>query len=127
MATTSSASPRGPKSTATTLVSTGIKRSKPAACWLATASSFRSKSRPFARIEGLFRMADKPVLLVVDDNPDVLATIAEDLRARYGEQHDVRSARSGSDALALLRAAQEQGSSVALVLSDQRMPRQLGQ
>jgi thioredoxin reductase (NADPH) len=72
-------------------------------------------------------MANKPILLVVDDNPDVLGAIAGDLRTRYGDQHEVRSARSGSDALDLLRDAQGRSDPVALVLADQRMPRQAGQ
>jgi thioredoxin reductase (NADPH) len=71
-------------------------------------------------------MASKPILLVVDDNPDVLGAIAVDLRARYGDQHEVRVARSGAEALDLLRDAQERSDRVALVLADQRMPRQAG-
>src|SRR5438309_6660262 len=71
-------------------------------------------------------MARKPILLVVDDNPDVLKAIEADLRARYGDQHEVRGARSGSDALGLLRDARDQGDPVALVVADQRMPRQGG-
>ncbi|HLZ08978.1 MAG TPA: fused response regulator/thioredoxin-disulfide reductase, partial [Chloroflexota bacterium] len=72
-------------------------------------------------------MAGRPSLLIVHDNPDVRGVIAEDLRVRYGDQHDVRSTRSGADALELLRDAQSRGDSVALVLADQRMPRQSGQ
>ncbi len=71
-------------------------------------------------------MASKPILLVVDDNPDVLGAIAVDLRGRYGDQHEVRVARSGANALDLLRDAQERSDPVALVLADQRMPRQAG-
>jgi thioredoxin reductase (NADPH) len=72
-------------------------------------------------------MTDKPILLVVDDNPDVLGAIQGDLLARYGDQHGVRAARSGSAALDFLRDAQGKGDRVALVLADQRMPRQAGQ
>jgi thioredoxin reductase (NADPH) len=72
-------------------------------------------------------MASKPILLIVDDNPDVRAVIADDLRTRYGDQHEVQSARSGAGALDLLREAQTAGERVALVLADQRMPRQSGQ
>lgn len=71
-------------------------------------------------------MASKPILLVVDDNPDVLEAIADDLRTRYGDQHEVRSARSGLDALGLLREAKGRGDAVGLLLADQRMPRQSG-
>ena len=72
-------------------------------------------------------MAGKPVLLVVDDNPDVLGVIADDLRTRVGEQYQVLFARSGAAALVHVRAALQQGDSLALVLADQRMPRMTGQ
>ena len=72
-------------------------------------------------------MASNPILLIVDDNPDVRAAIERDLRTRYGDQHEIRSTPSGRDALGLLRDAQGRGDPVALVLADQRMPRQTGQ
>jgi thioredoxin reductase (NADPH) len=37
----------------------------------------------------------KPVLLIVDDDPQVLAAVRRDLRARYREQYTVMSAASG--------------------------------
>src|SRR5438105_2515412 len=72
-------------------------------------------------------MATKPILLIVDDNPDVLGAISDDLRARYGDNHEIRAARAGSDALNLLQEAQGRGEPVALVVADQRMPRKAGQ
>ena len=72
-------------------------------------------------------MASNPILLIVNDNPDIRAAIERDLRTRYGDQHEIRSAPSGHDALGLLRDAQGRGDPVALVLADQRMPRQTGQ
>ena len=68
-------------------------------------------------------MASKPILLVVDDNPDVREAVERDLRTRYGDQHDVRVAPSGAAALDQLRTAREVGDQVVLVLADQRMPR----
>jgi thioredoxin reductase (NADPH) len=69
---------------------------------------------------------NKPILLIVDDNPDVREVVERDLRDRYGDQHEVRGARSGAEALELLRTARQAGDPVALVLADQRMPRQDG-
>jgi thioredoxin reductase (NADPH) len=66
------------------------------------------------------------MLLIVDDNPDVREVVERDLRGRYGDGHEVRGARSGADALDLLRSAQHAGDPIALVLADQRMPRQDG-
>ena len=39
---------------------------------------------------------NKPVLLVVDDDPQVLAAVRRDLRSRYREQYTVVSAGSGA-------------------------------
>ena len=64
----------------------------------------------------------KPILLVVDDDPDVLNAIARDLRTKYGRDFRVLRAESGTVALELLRELKERDTPVALLLSDQRMP-----
>ena len=64
----------------------------------------------------------KPILLVVDDDPDVLNAIARDLRTKYGRDYRVLRAESGTAALDLLRELKERDTPVALLLSDQRMP-----
>jgi thioredoxin reductase (NADPH) len=64
----------------------------------------------------------KPVLLVVDDDPQVLAAVRRDLRSRYRESYTVVSATSGEEALTTVRELKARGDSLALVLSDQRMP-----
>ena len=64
----------------------------------------------------------KPILLVVDDDPDVLNAIARDLRTKYGRDYRVLRAESGTVALELLRELKERDTPVALLLSDQRMP-----
>ena len=46
---------------------------------------------------------NKPVLLAVDDDPQVLAAVRRDLRARYRDQYAVLSAASGDEALAAIR------------------------
>jgi thioredoxin reductase (NADPH) len=68
----------------------------------------------------------KPALLVVDDDPDVLRAIARDLRRRYGQDYRVLRAASADDGLAALDELKERGDPVALLLSDQRMPRMNG-
>lgn len=69
---------------------------------------------------------NKPVILVVDDDPQVLAAVRRDLRGRYREHYTTVSAGSGQDALAAARELKSRGDAVALVLSDQRMPGMLG-
>jgi thioredoxin reductase (NADPH) len=65
---------------------------------------------------------NKPALLVVDDDAQVLAAVRRDLRARYRESYTVISASSGEEALATIRELKARGDSLAIVISDQRMP-----
>jgi thioredoxin reductase (NADPH) len=68
----------------------------------------------------------RPVLLTVDDDPSVSRAVARDLRRRYGEQHRVVRATSGSEALEALRELKLRGSAVAVILADYRMPEMNG-
>jgi len=65
---------------------------------------------------------NKPILLVVDDDAQVLAAVRRDLRGRYRESYTVVSASSGEEALATIRELKARGDSLAMVISDQRMP-----
>src|SRR6516225_9323035 len=65
---------------------------------------------------------NKPVLLVVDDDPQVLAAVRRDLRSRYRENYAVMSASSGQEALDTARELKRRGDSLAMLISDQRMP-----
>ena len=71
-------------------------------------------------------MAPRPVLLTVDDDPEVLRAVERDLRRRYGEGYRVLRADSGAAALALLEELKRRGDPVALLLADQRMPEMTG-
>jgi thioredoxin reductase (NADPH) len=65
---------------------------------------------------------NKPVLLVVDDDPQVLAAVRRDLRSRYRENYAVMSASSGQEALDTACELKRRGDSLAMLISDQRMP-----
>lgn len=69
---------------------------------------------------------NNPVLLVVDDDPQVLAAVRRDLRSRYREHYTVLGASSGEQALETERELKTRGDSLAIVISDQRMPNMLG-
>ncbi len=69
---------------------------------------------------------NKPVLLVVDDDPQVLAAVRRDLRSKYREHYTVVSASSGQEALATAKELKGRGDSLAMIISDQRMPGMLG-
>jgi thioredoxin reductase (NADPH) len=65
---------------------------------------------------------DKPIILTVDDDPQVLRSIARDLRQKYGDEYSVLRADSGRQALETLDQLADAANPVALLLSDQRMP-----
>jgi len=68
----------------------------------------------------------KPVLLTVDDDPEVLRAIERDLRSHYSDRYRVMRANSGSAALVTLRELKARNNPVALLLADQRMPQMDG-
>jgi thioredoxin reductase (NADPH) len=64
----------------------------------------------------------RPAILVVDDEPTVLAAVSRDLRRGFGERFRVLRAGSGPQALELLRELGVRGDHVAMLIADQRMP-----
>jgi thioredoxin reductase (NADPH) len=68
----------------------------------------------------------EPVILVVDDDPQVLSAIRRDLRSRYREDYRVLSANSGEAALDTIKELKSRGDALAMLISDQRMPSMLG-
>jgi thioredoxin reductase (NADPH) len=68
----------------------------------------------------------KPVILTVDDDPDVLRAIERDLKSHYEERYRVLRADSGKAALELLGRLQLRNDAVALFLVDHRMPQMNG-
>jgi thioredoxin reductase (NADPH) len=64
----------------------------------------------------------RPAILVVDDEPAVLAAVARDLRRGFGERFRVLRSASGTEALELLRELRGRGDQVAMLIADQRMP-----
>jgi thioredoxin reductase (NADPH) len=65
---------------------------------------------------------EKPVILAVDDDPQVLRAIQRDLREKYADEYRILRADSGGSALQALDELSEAASPVALLVSDQRMP-----
>ena len=68
----------------------------------------------------------KPVILTVDDDLEVLQTIARDLRRQYGDRYRVMRADSGQAALEIAQTLPLRNDTVALFLADQRMPQMTG-
>ena len=63
-----------------------------------------------------------PILLTVDDDPEVSRSLARDLRQHYGEEYRIRRAESGPAALDAIKEMKLRGEQVALLLEDHRMP-----
>ncbi|MFE7302722.1 FAD-dependent oxidoreductase [Streptomyces sp. NPDC057579] len=68
----------------------------------------------------------KPVILAVDDDPQVLRAVRRDLRTAYADRYRVLGAASADEALRVLDALDERGHDPALFLVDQRMPGMTG-
>ena len=68
----------------------------------------------------------KPVILTVDDDPQVLQAVARDLRQQYGNNFRIMRADSGATALDTLEKLKLRNETVALFLADQRMPQMSG-
>ncbi len=68
----------------------------------------------------------KPVIMTVDDDPQVLAAIERDLRQYYQDDYRVVKAGSAAEALDAARQLKQRGTAVALFLVDQRMPEMSG-
>lgn len=66
--------------------------------------------------------AQRPVVLAVDDDPQVLRALVADLRPRYGREYRVLGVGSAEEATHTLSQLKDRGEVVALLLSDQRMP-----
>jgi thioredoxin reductase (NADPH) len=64
----------------------------------------------------------KPTILTVDDDLDVLEAIARDLRKQYGDRFRIVRANSGASAMETLEQLKLRNETVALFLTDQRMP-----
>ena len=68
----------------------------------------------------------KPVLLIVDDDREVLKAIERDLRHHFRSDYRVVKASSGAEALEALHQLLQRGTPVALFLVDERMPHMRG-
>lgn len=68
----------------------------------------------------------KPVILAVDDDPEVLNAVDRDLRAHFRPDYRVIKVGSGRQAIEATMQLKQRGSSIALFLVDERMPEMTG-
>ena len=68
----------------------------------------------------------RPILFAIDDDTSVLEAVVQDLRRQYGKEYRIVRAAGGQAALDTSIQLRERGESIALFLSDQRMPGMTG-
>ncbi|TDB63706.1 response regulator [Arundinibacter roseus] len=68
----------------------------------------------------------QPIIIAVDDDPQVLRALTRDLRTNYRKEYKIMSTDSAQEALNALKDLKQKNETVALFVSDQRMPEMLG-
>jgi len=68
----------------------------------------------------------KAIILAVDDEPEVLNAVANDLGRHFRSDYRIMKAGSGAEAMDAVRALKERDHPVALFLVDERMPAMSG-
>jgi thioredoxin reductase (NADPH) len=64
----------------------------------------------------------KPIIFAVDDDPQVLKALIRDLRGEYKREYRILSTVSAEEALSSLIELKKKGETIALFISDQKMP-----
>jgi len=67
-----------------------------------------------------------PFIIIVDDDDHVLRAIQRDIRNEYRDEYRVSATNSAGEALQLLKELKLKNETVALFISDQRMPEMEG-
>ena len=67
-----------------------------------------------------------PFILIVDDDEQVLRAIHRDIRNQYRSSYRISATQSASEALELVKELQLKNETIALIISDQRMPEMEG-
>ena len=73
-----------------------------------------------------FGEMNKPIIIAIDDEPQVLNAIARDLQAQYQNEYQIMRAASGKEAIDAVQELKRRNLAIALFLVDQRMPTMSG-
>ncbi len=68
----------------------------------------------------------QPIIFSIDDDPQVLRAVSRDLKSNFRKDYKILSTTSAGEALDMLQSLKNKGESVALFVSDQRMPEMEG-
>jgi thioredoxin reductase (NADPH) len=69
---------------------------------------------------------DKPILMVVDGDPEALSALEQTLQRRYAADYQILTAGSPTAGLAALEQAGSRGEEVAMVIAAQSLPQLSG-
>lgn len=69
---------------------------------------------------------NKPIIIAIDDEPQVLNAVARDLQAQYQNEYQIMRAASGKEAIDAVQELKRRNLAIALFLVDQRMPTMSG-
>ena len=67
-----------------------------------------------------------PFIIIVDDDEQVLRAIQRDMRNKYRNEYRISATDSAIEALELIKELKLKNETVALFISDQRMPEMEG-
>jgi thioredoxin reductase (NADPH) len=67
-----------------------------------------------------------PYIIIIDDDPQVLRAIQRDIRNEFREEYKVAATESAREAIELIKELKLKNETVALFISDQRMPEMEG-
>src|SRR5690242_5898081 len=65
---------------------------------------------------------NQPIILCIDDDPQVLRAIVRDLKNKYRQHYKIISTADVQEALDSLLELKNKGETIAMFISDQRMP-----
>lgn len=63
----------------------------------------------------------RSAIICVDDEPDILRSLGNQLKRHFGRDYDIELASDGEDAISLCAELTAEGKDIALIVSDQRM------
>jgi len=69
---------------------------------------------------------EKPVIFLIDDDPQVLRAIGRDLRGKYSNEYKIVQTASPADGLEILTELRNAAAQVCIFISDHRMPEKDG-
>jgi response regulator RpfG family c-di-GMP phosphodiesterase len=69
---------------------------------------------------------DPPVILLIDDEPEVLEALSTQIKERFGSDYDIETSSTGEEAIGLVKELSEDGVELSLVISDEIMPQMRG-